>query len=153
RQEHCLLALSDMRDACMSREIHRAWAEHPDRAIVRVREVGFDPAGDDPAIKCNLWSGWPTTPQAGSCDKLLELLRYMCSGDGAARTLYDWVLNWLAYPIQHPGAKLKTTLVLHGPQGTGKNLFFEAIMAIYGHYGRVIDQTAIEDRFNDWASR
>jgi len=153
RQEHCLLAISDMRDACMSREIHRAWAEHPDRDIVRVREVGFDPAGADPAIKCNLWSGWPTTPQSGNCDKLLDLLRYMCSGDGAARTLYDWVLNWLAYPIQHPGAKLKTTLVLHGPQGTGKNLFFEAIMAIYGHYGRVIDQTAIEDRFNDWASR
>lgn len=153
REEHCLLSLSDMRDACMSREIHRAWAEHPDRSIVRVREVGFDPAGEDPAIKCNLWSGWPTTPKAGKCDKLLDLLRYMCSGDPAPATLYNWVLNWLAYPIQHPGAKLKTTLVLHGPQGTGKNVFFEAIMAIYGHYGRVIDQTAIEDRFNDWASR
>lgn len=153
RQEHCLLALSDMRDACMSREIHRAWAEHPDRAIVRVREVGFDPAGDDPAIKCNLWAGWPTTPAAGQCDKLLELLRYMCSDDGAPNTLYNWVLNWIAYPVQHHGAKMKTTLVLHGPQGTGKNMFFEALMAIYGHYGRVIDQSAIEDRFNDWSSR
>jgi len=153
RQEHCLLALSDMRDACISREIHRAWSEHPDRDIVRVREVGFDPAGDDPAIKCNLWAGWPTEPKAGRCEKLLELLRYMCSDDGAPQTLYKWVLNWIAYPIQHPGAKMKTTLVLHGPQGTGKNMFFEAIMAIYGQYGRVIDQTAIEDRFNDWASR
>lgn len=153
RQEHCLLALSDMRDACMSREIHRAWAEHPDRNIVRVREVGFDPGGDDPAITCNLWAGWPTEPKAGNCEKLLDMLRYMCSEDGARNTLYNWVLNWIAYPIQHPGAKMKTTLVLHGPQGTGKNLFFEALMAIYGHYGRVIDQTAIEDRFNDWASR
>ena len=26
-------------------------------------------------------------------------------------------------------------------------------MAIYGQYGSVIDQVAIEDRFNDWASR
>ena len=40
-----------------------------------------------------------------------------------------WVLKWLAYPIQHPGAKMRTALVLHGPQGTGKNMFFEAIMA------------------------
>ena len=56
-------------------------------------------------------------------------------------------------PIQHPGAKMKTTLVIHGPQGTGKNMFFECIMAIYGQYGRVIDQSAIEDKFNDWASR
>ncbi len=153
RQEHCLLALSDMRDACMSREIHRAWQEHPDRAIVRVREVGFDPAGEDPEIKCNLWSGWPTEAKPGKCERLLDLLRYMCSGDGAPNVLYQWVLNWIAYPVQHHGAKMKTTLVLHGPQGTGKNLFFEAVMAIYGHYGRVIDQTAIEDRFNDWASR
>lgn len=153
RQEHQLLALGDMRDACITRELHRAWAEHPDRDIVRVREVGFDPGAEDPAIRCNLWAGWPTESKAGKCDKLLELLRYMCSGDGGPNALYEWVLNWLAYPIQHPGAKLKTTLVLHGPQGTGKNLFFEAIMAIYGQYGRVIDQTAIEDRFNDWASR
>ncbi|HXD37841.1 MAG TPA: DUF5906 domain-containing protein [Rhodanobacter sp.] len=153
RQEHCLLALSDMRDACIARELHRAWSEHPDRSIVRVREVGFDPACTDPTIRCNLWSGWPTEAKAGRCDKLLELLRYMCSADGAPNTLYAWLLNWLAFPLQHHGAKLKTALVIHGPQGTGKNMFFEAIMGIYGHYGRVIDQAAIEDRFNDWASR
>lgn len=153
RQEHCLLALSDMRDACSSRDIHRAWSEHPDRAIVRVREVGFDPACDDPEVLCNLWAGWPTKPRAGRCEKLLELLRYMCSGDSHSEYLYRWVLRWVAFPIQHPGAKMKTTLVLHGPQGTGKNLFFEALMSIYGQYGRVIDQSAIEDRFNDWASR
>jgi len=153
RQEHCLLSLSDMRDACISRELHRAWAEHPERVIVRVTEVGFDPAGEDPRIRCNLWGGWPTVPKAGRCDRLLELLRYMCSAEEKTEELYRWVLNWVAYPIQHPGSKLKTTLVLHGPQGTGKNMFFEALMDIYGSYGRVIDQSAIEDRFNDWASK
>jgi putative DNA primase/helicase len=152
RTEHCMTLLSDMRDACMTREIHRAWQEHPDRSIVRVREVGFDPACTDPDIKCNMWAGWPTTPKAGTCERLLELLRYMCSEDGAPETLYGWVLNWLAYPVQYPGAKLKTALVLHGPQGTGKNMFFESIMAIYGNYGSVIDQGAIEDKFTDWAS-
>lgn len=152
-QEHVLLALSDMRDACLSREIHRAWAEHPDKQLVRVTEVGFDPACTDKNIHCNLWSGWPTTPKAGRCDALLDLLRYMCAGDSRPEELFEWVLRWLAYPIQHPGAKMKTTLVIHGPQGTGKNMFFEAIMAIYGRYGRVIDQSAIEDKFNDWASR
>lgn len=151
--EHCLLTLSDMRDACVSRELHRAWAEHPERAIVRVQEVGFDPAEEDAAIKCNLWSGWPTQPRAGKCTALLDLLGYMCSREHYSDRLYDWVLRWIAYPIQHPGAKMKTTLVIHGPQGTGKNMFFEALMSIYGRYGRVIDQGAIEDRFNDWASR
>ncbi|TXH90341.1 MAG: toprim domain-containing protein [Rhodoferax sp.] len=151
-QEHMLLALSDMRDACLRREVHRAWCEHPDKQIVRVQEVGFDPAGTDPEVKCNLWAGWPTTPKAGKCEYLLDLLRYMCAGETKSEDLYNWVLKWIAYPIQHPGAKMKTTLVIHGPQGTGKNMFFEALMAIYGRYGRVIDQSAIEDKFNDWAS-
>ncbi|HEX7112725.1 MAG TPA: DUF5906 domain-containing protein, partial [Mizugakiibacter sp.] len=153
RREHCLLSLSDMRDACIRRDVHRAWMEHPLRALVRVREVGFDPGGEDPAVTCNLWGGWPTEPRDGTCDKLLELLRYLCSGERNAEDLYRWVLRWLAYPIQHPGAKMKTALVVHGPQGTGKNLLFETVMAIYGHYGRVIGQDAVEDKFNDWASR
>lgn len=152
-QEHILLAMGDMRDACLAREIHRAWAEHPEKKIVRVEEVGFDPAGTDPNIQCNLWSGWPTTPKAGKCEALIDLLRYMCAEDSKPEQLFQWVLRWLAYPIQHPGAKMKSTLVIHGPQGTGKNMFFECVMAIYGRYGRVIDQSAIEDKFNDWASK
>lgn len=152
-QEHCLVALGDMRDVCLSRELHRTWAEHPEKQLVRVTEVGFDPAGTDPNIHCNLWAGWPTTPQAGTCEYLIDLLRYMCAGDSKPEELFQWVIKWLAYPIQHPGAKMKSTLVIHGPQGTGKNMFFEAIMMIYGRYGRVIDQSAIEDKFNDWASR
>lgn len=152
-QEHCVLTLSDMRDACLTRQLHRAWAEHPDRKLVRVTEVGFDPACTDKQIRCNLWGGWPTTPKAGKCEYLLDLLRYMCAGDSKPDDLYQWVLRWIAYPIQHPGAKMRSALVIHGPQGTGKNMFFEAIMAIYGVYGRIIDQGALEDKFTDWASK
>jgi putative DNA primase/helicase len=153
RDEHRLLPLSDMRDACLTRELHRAWSEHPGRTIVREREVGFDPAETDRAITCNLWGGWPTTPKPGRCERLLELLRYMCSADRDPESLFRWVLKWLAYPLQHPGAKMKTTIVVHGPQGTGKNMFFDTYQEIFGLYGGVIDQTAIEDKFNDWASR
>jgi len=152
-QEHCLLPLSDMRDICMGRFIHREWSDHPDRQIVRIENVGFDPACSDKAIDCNLWSGWPTTPVAGKCDYLIGLLEYMCAKESKPQELFQWVLRWLAYPIQHPGAKMQTTIVVHGPQGTGKNMFFEVIMGIYGRYGRIIDQSAIEDKFNDWASR
>ncbi|MFP3345258.1 DUF5906 domain-containing protein, partial [Halomonas sp. SIMBA_159] len=40
-----------------------------------------------------------------------------------------------------------------GPQGTGKNMFFDEYMKLFGDYGRVLDQAALEDKFNDWASR
>jgi putative DNA primase/helicase len=153
RKEHLLMSVSDMRDACANRYIHRTWSESAERQIVRIREVGFDPAGQDPDITCNLYAGWPTIPKAGSCDRLLDLLRYMCSLDRDSKGLYEWVLRWIAYPIQHPGAKMKSTVVVHGPQGAGKNLFFEAVMKIYGEYGDVLDQSALEDKFNDCFSR
>ena len=151
--EHKLVPLSSMRNLCASRQLHRQWMESLDKRIVRVSEVGFDPTGRDQAVKCNLWGGWPTKPEAGDCTKLLELGEYLCSDDARGAELWDWMIKWIAYPIQNPGAKMKTALVLHGPQGTGKNLFFETVMAIYGEYGKVIDQEAIEDKFNDTFSR
>lgn len=153
KREHCLLPLTDMRNLCIRADVHKAWMEHADRDVVRQEEVGFDPAETDPAVTCNLWGGWPTEPKAGKCELLLELLAYMCSGERNSRELYEWVLRWVAYPIQHPGAKMKTTIVVHGPQGTGKNLFFETVMGIYGKYGRILDQDALTDKHNDWASR
>lgn len=152
-QRRCLMKLGDMRNACVSRELHRAWMEHPERSIRHVENVGFDPSESDPQITCNLWSGWPTTPAPGPHVKLLELLWHMCSDDPNPLPLYHWVLRWLAYPLQHPGAKMKTCLVIHGPQGTGKNLFYETVMKIYGRYGAVIGQAQLEDKHNDWASQ
>jgi len=152
-QEHCLLPISDMKNACVRPELHKAWMEHADRDIVRLTEVGFDPPCSDPAVTCNLWGGWPTEPKAGKCDRVLDLLAYLCSEERNSRALYQWVLRWCAYPIQHPGAKMKSTIVVHGGQGAGKNLFFESIMAIYGQYGSILDQNALVDKHNDWASR
>jgi putative DNA primase/helicase len=152
-REHKLVPLGSQRNICATRQLHRQWMESLDKKIARVIEIGFDPTERDTRVRCNLWGGWPTRPQAGNCSKLLELGEYLCSDDARSVELWAWMLKWLAYPIQHPGAKMKTALVLHGPQGTGKNLFFEHYMQIYGEYGKVIDQEAIEDKFNDTFSR
>lgn len=152
-QEHMLVPKGDVLDI-LPEHGWRTWKELGERRkIARLDQVGFDPTGRDTGVVCNLWGGWPTVPQAGVCDGLLDLLQYLCAHEENADEIYDWVLKWLAYPIQHPGAKMKTALIFHGPQGVGKNLLFEAYMSIFGEYGRVIDQNAIEDKFNDWASR
>jgi len=150
-QEHCLVAKSNVLDL-LPDHAWREWKRNK-MLVARMEEVGFDPTERDSEIVCNLWAGWPTVPKEGCCDRLLELLRYLCSLDSDVERTYQWVLRWLAYPIQHPGAKMRSTLIFHGPQGAGKNLFFETYMAIYGRYGRVIDQAAIEDKFNDFASK
>lgn len=156
-EEASLIPKSDVLDICVD-HAWREWKLHPNRSVVRLSEVGFDPTEKDTNIVCNLWGGWPTTPKKGGCEILLSLLRYLCSGeeqggrDSGKDEIYQWVLKWLALPIQKHGAKMRTALIFHGPQGAGKNLFFEAYSAIYGKYGRIIGQAEIDDKFNDWAS-
>jgi putative DNA primase/helicase len=152
-EEAALIPKTDVLDLL----VDRGWAEwklHAGRKVVRLSEVGFDPTEKDKNITCNLWGGWPTKPKEGQCDLLLGLLRSLCSGEEQNNSdeVYQWVLKWLAYPIQHQGAKMRTALIMHGPQGVGKNLFFETYAEIFGKYGRVIGQSEIDDKFNDWAS-
>lgn len=151
--ERMLVPKSDVLDLC-SDHAWREWKLHPMRSAVRISEVGFDPTESQKDIICNLWGGWPTKPKAGSCEILLSLLRHLCSDEesGSNDDIYQWVLKWLALPIQKPGAKMRTALIFHGAQGAGKNLFFESYSAIYGKYGRIIGQAEIDDKFNDWAS-
>lgn len=147
-----ILGLGPLRSAA-GKALVREWLEHPDRQTVLAEQVGFDPACADPQIKCNLWSGWPTRPARGCCDRLLELLEYLCSGEEIGREkLFEWVIRWLAYPIQHPGAKMQTALLVHGPEGTGKNTLFGVIRRIYGRYATQFSQVELESNFNGWAS-
>lgn len=121
------------------------------RGAYYVDQVGFDPSGADAGVKLNTWQGWPIAPKAGSCDRLLELLRYLC-GDDNGDEVYWWMLRWLAYPLQHPGAKMASAIVMHGPQGTGKSTFFQTYAKIFGDYATVLNQRGLEDKFNsDWS--
>lgn len=127
---------------------------HPSWRVARDTEIGFDPTEKDPIIRCNLFGGWEMKPRPGKCTALLELLEYLCNNENNGRDVYEWVLKWLAYPLQNRGAKMHSAIVVHGPQGTGKSRFFEAIVKIYGQYGRLLGQEALEDKFNaDWAEK
>jgi len=144
------------RSCVMDMAPEHAWREvRQDIAICDLVNVDFDASESDKTIQCNMYAGWQSTPDpTGSCEKILELLRFLCSKDDDGREAYHWILKWLAYPIQHPGAKLKTCLVFHGPTRVGKNLFFDAFSEkIYGKYARTIGQAELEDKFNDWASQ
>jgi hypothetical protein len=41
------------------------------------------------------------------------------------------LMQWAAYPIQHPGTKMVTTILLRGEQGRGKSLIGQMIAAAY----------------------
>jgi len=133
------------------------------RAVYR-DQIGFDPTGNDSNIVCNRWKGWPTKPAnlakpEDGCSHLLGLLFTLCSEEtnkpvDGEQAVFQWIIKWLAYPIQNPGAKLDTALIFHGPQGTGKNLFFGAYGEIYGEHFSLITQDTMEDQFNsDWVDQ
>jgi len=127
---------------------HYRWVE---RGAYYVDQVGFDPAGGDTGIKLNTWRGWPMTPKQGKCDLLLELLHYLCSLEKNNEEIYNWLLCWMAYPLQNPGAKMSSAVIMHGPQGTGKSTIFQTLSRIYGDYATVLNQRGLEDKFNaDW---
>jgi putative DNA primase/helicase len=121
---------------------HPVWEE---RGAYYLHEVGFDPTEQDATVKLNTWQGWPLEPKAGKCEIIRQLLQYLCIEDH----IYRWLLCWMAWPLQHPGAKLGSAVIMHGPQGTGKSVVFNVILAtVYGRYATVLNQRGIEDRFN-----
>jgi putative DNA primase/helicase len=131
-----------------------AWLASNRRRSVDLSQVVFDPTGRaDPRSTVNLFRGLAMSPKAGACDKLLKLLRYLCGEEETTEApVSDWVLNWCAYQVQHPGAKMKTAIVMFGAEGTGKNLFWSALLEIFNPYSVMIGQAELEDKHNAWMS-
>lgn len=85
----------------------------------------------------------------GMCSPVIDLLKHLCGTDTQA---LDWVLNWLAIPLQNLGTKMDTALIVHGHiQGAGKSLFFDRIMRrIYEQYKLMLGQGQLDSQYNDW---
>jgi len=156
RRQRMLFKINALRLAFGSDYV-KMWLNSDRRRMVLPDQLVFDPRGAGGDDTINLYSGLPMTPKAGYPGPVLELLEHLCSEsaatDEAVGAVVNWVLDWLAWPLQNPGAKMATALVFHGPQGAGKNLFFEAVASIYGRYAIVVGQDQLEDKFNDWASQ
>lgn len=138
-------------------DVVKLWLGNRDRRLVDIKNVVFEPGlqvGDD----CiNLFDGLPLDPEPGDASPMLELLYHLCSESAATdegiEAVMQWVLRWVAYPLQNPGAKLKSALIFHGAHGTGKNLFFDCVRDLYGDYGVMVSQNELEDKFTSWMSR
>jgi putative DNA primase/helicase len=131
------------------------WINSDAKRVVLDENVVFDPTGAaDPEKTVNLFHGLPLKPDAGkSCARVLELLQYLCGEEGRdISPVTDWVLRWLAYPLQHVGAKMRTAVVMYGDEGTGKNMLGAVMQEIYGDHGSVITQQQLNSQFNGWLS-
>lgn len=132
------------------------WLKSPDRKMIDPDDLVFDPSERCKPPKINMYDGLSMSPKPGDCEAILELLRHLCADSADAadeiKKVVNWTLKWLALPLQQLGTKMRSALVFHGPQGTGKNLFFEIVASIYGRYSTIVSQAQIDSEYNDWAA-
>jgi putative DNA primase/helicase len=133
------------------------WLASPRKRIVDLKNVVFDPEKKvDDKTSVNLFRGLPLKAGDGDptkCRKLLELLQFLCGeAEQDMAPVTEWVLKWTALPLQRPGAKMQTAVVMHGEEGAGKNLFWGVVRDLYGDHGGTITQMQLESNFNDWLS-
>lgn len=85
-----------------------------------------------------------------NCNNINSLLMHLCDFEPA---IYSYILKWLAYPLQNPGAKMQTALIINGKPGTGATLFFDQVAAtLYGPQGKWISANRfLVSNFNGWA--
>ena len=130
------------------------WLNCPTRRVVDVDHIVFDPTmTKDPAVYINTFEGLPLEPvrDDAACENLRWLISFLCNHE--ARAL-EWLTRWLAFPLQHLGAKLDTAVLAHSIiEGSGKSLLFaDALGELYGKYAATVGQTQLESNFNAWQS-
>lgn len=127
------------------------WLAHEERQMVPAANVVFDPTGERQAPHyINLFDRLPLEPKAGECDLIVEHLFNLC---GKREALAHWLTCWLALPLQRPGTKMRTAVVLHGrTEGTGKSRLMDIMRMIYGRYSRSITQLQLQSEFTGWLS-
>jgi len=140
----------DVEDGERTRQVNvpRVWLSSPQR--VEVQSLEYSPGagrlvpravGGLPNL--NLWRGMAQDPEPGDVAPWLELLANNVEDD----YLRQWIIAWCAYPLQNLGAKLNTYLLMFGPSGTGKNLFFKPLHAIYGDNAVMVDTDTLKSQF------
>lgn len=158
-ETHRIVPIDALRLAMTSDSV-KAWLGSPNRRMVKPEELMFEPGQELPPGCIQLFGGLETEPQPCMTDDvrpMLDLLHHLCSQSAETepeiREVMHWVLSWQALALQRVGTKMQTAIIMHGPQGTGKNLYWDVWRDLYGRYGITVGQTELEDKFNGWLSQ
>ncbi|WP_160286529.1 bifunctional DNA primase/polymerase [Pseudomonas knackmussii] len=135
-------------------DAYSLWLNSPERRVVDVANIVFDPTlTSDTSTTINTFEGLPLEPKRddAACENLRWLIGFLCNH---AQDSTEWLTRWLAYPLQHTGAKMDTAVLMHSTmEGSGKSLLFSVVMGrLYGIYSATVGQTQLEGNFNAWQS-
>jgi hypothetical protein len=108
--------------------------------------VVYAPSGAAPGVY-NLWTGFACEPARGGCGRYLEHLRKnVCGGNDHH---YEYLLNWMAHAVQHPGQPGEVAVVLRGKEGVGKGVAATQFGQMFGaHFRHVSQPSHLTGHFN-----
>lgn len=95
----------------------------------------------------NLWRGFAVEPIPGGSWSLYKqfLLDNICRG---VQRDYDYLIQWMAYHVQHPAEPGHTAVVMQGLQGTGKGTVVEVYASLWGcHFFPLSDGEQLTGKF------
>jgi hypothetical protein len=127
------------------------WLGWPCRT--KIRELTYAPG--KPTITenndFNIWQDTGVRPARGDVGPWENLVARMFKGMPEDQVI--WFKRWLAYPLQKPGTKMYTCVLVWSHEGgTGKNLLAETMFPIYGETKcTVIKAKHLTSDFNGWA--
>ena len=137
----------ELKPVVKKEKLAKLWLEWPKRR--QVERVVYEPGRPQFFDDCiNRWQGMGVEPIPGNVQPWQELLDKLMP-DPALR---KWFEQWCAYPLQHLGTKLKSTVVIWSTlQGTGKTTIVTSINRIYGTNAAAITESDLHKPFNEWA--
>jgi hypothetical protein len=148
------LTFADFRNMTMNQSIKASGKHMPlgawwllDGARKQYDGLIFRPGGERVIDnKMNLWTGWGVTPTRGEWGLMREHIRtVMTSGN---EEMFDYVINWLAWAVQHPAQRAEVALVFRGGKGAGKGTLGNAMMTIFGQHAVHISSAKYLTGFN-----
>ncbi len=134
--------LVEIHDKLVTRSSY--WIRNPNRR--QYKGIIFDPERSHEGW-LNLWRGWAVQPVKGDWSLLKELiLEVLVDGDQGH---YEYVIDWLAYMVQHPSRAAEVAMCFRGEKGTGKGTLGRAAAALAGSHGLHISSPEhLVGRFN-----
>jgi hypothetical protein len=130
--------------AAIYEPLGQLWLKHERRR--QYDGIVFAPGRETPGY-FNLWRGFAVVPQAGDWrhfrDHIFEII---CSSNA---DLFDYVMSWLAFGVQHPGERPEVALALRGGRGVGKGTFGRTYGELFGqHYLQIANARHLIGNFN-----
>jgi hypothetical protein len=129
--------------------VSKEWFLWKERRQYLGRGVVFEPGGplEIKNDMLNMWRGFGIDPMAGDWKLMRDhIFNVVCSGN---QRHFDYLIQWMAYAVQHPEEPMGVAVAFLGAQGAGKGIVARTFGKFFGkHFAHIANGDQLTGRFN-----